>query len=94
MRMIYKYPLSASVNKQSIEVPLRSKVISIKIQQNIPVIYVEQDRDPKFEFKEIINIKLVPTGGVVPTNYKFVDTLMFYDGSYVLHAYVCIGDIV
>lgn len=47
MGVIYKYPL-ALIDNQSIKLPVNSKILYVKLQNDIPHIWVLQDKDPEF----------------------------------------------
>lgn len=89
-RYIYKYELESL--STTLNLPLGSKVLSVKNQRNRVVLYVEVDGDSEesmlLEKRTFIGVL---TGGVVPNiQLQFIDTVLLHNDSFVLHVYEAI----
>ena len=76
MKTIYKYPLEVDVC--TIELPVDSKVICVREQNNVPTVWIEQTPDVS---KAECMFYVVPTGGQVPVGTFYVGTCFI--GAYV-----------
>lgn len=86
IKKVFKYQLKIQT-EQEIELPLHSRVLSVKNQRNSIVLYAEVREDIK-ETKKI-KVFLVCTGDRVPSEATlFLDTILLNDGIYVLHVYL------
>ncbi|MBC2100613.1 DUF7352 domain-containing protein [Listeria booriae] len=83
-RKIYKYPLEIK-DSQTIDVPAESIVISIKNQQEQPVLYAVVDAD--CEKKGQIRIECRGTGHMLSGEepFELVETVLFANGNLVFH---------
>lgn len=82
LMIIYKYPLSLGINKISIPKPYI--ILSIKTQNNIPVMYAQID-NPKNELDNISIVGLM-TGHTYDYSYlEFIDTVLLDNDTFVLH---------
>ena len=81
--VIHKYKLDRFEPIQFLNIPQGSKILSVKQQNNEPVIYIlETDR----KTKQDIRIRSYISGSSVPEYYgKFVGTVMLDGGNYVIH---------
>ena len=80
---IYKQELPFWVNKP-FTFELEGKIINFKVQQNKIVMYYEVGELTDYE------LFMIETGfdAEVDDSYKYYNTLMMFDGQYVLHCYV------
>ena len=85
MKTIYKYVLKAT-DVQTIELPLKSQILSAKVQGNNIVLYALVE--PNEERKEEYNVLAFGTGHDIAINlsdYSFLDTVLLQNGSLAFH---------
>jgi hypothetical protein len=87
-RTIWKYPLEI-INKQKIKLPGSYKILSIKVQNGKPILYVFVN--PKVQERVDVTLITYGTGHSIDTNYDnvddYIDTYMVQDGKLVFHVF-------
>jgi hypothetical protein len=85
MRNVFKYALPAS-GYMDFHVPQGTEVLSAQEQHSSLVLYVAQpDLAPCFES---FRVYVVLTGGPVPDDARYLNTVMMHGGDYVVHVFI------
>ena len=85
MISIWKYPMEVE-EFQFVEMPVNSMILSVQIQNGIPVIWAKVNTEEKQTEKR--KFKMVPTGGYIEEEKsKFLETLQFNHGKFILHVF-------
>jgi hypothetical protein len=87
MKTIWKYKLELK-GVQSIEVPQRSRPLSLKVQDNEPCVWILVP-DTETDKKETITFTTFGTGqpNINVDNWFFLDTYLLNDGLFVFHVF-------
>ena len=89
MKVIYKYPLLL-IDKQTVEIPVNTKIINVKNQHGLLVLYGIVDLE-YIDEKENVTIYVVGTGHHKEDNFfeklEFLDTVMFQSGTLMFHIF-------
>ena len=87
MRTIHKYPLHARNGKQVINTAALAQVLHVEAQGDDPFqLSMWVDLDNQWPRRSRI-FEFFVTGGIVPSDARFVSTHLFADGTFVLHLY-------
>lgn len=84
-RKIFKYPLKI-VDMQVVSFPMGAKILSVKEQSNIPVLYALVDIDADSEDRVIAMFGTGEDCGY-PSTDDFIGTVMLMNGTLVLHVF-------
>lgn len=85
MEVVYKYELSAA-ERQRIQLPVGSKILSLVNQFERPVLYVRHAKNQS-SFEPCL-ITVVLTGAPIPPDAgEFIGSLLLSGGHYVLHVF-------
>jgi hypothetical protein len=92
-KIIWKYTLSEN-QKQTIEIPAKSKILCAKNQKDKAVLYVIFDSTDNPNVKRSIRVFVMGTGESmnIPDEAQYVGTLLFESGFFVFHYFVCEGE--
>lgn len=85
-RSIYKYTID-EVGTQTLTLPAGSKILSVINQRDVIRIYAMVD--PRTERTEKYSIEIYGTGHTIrhDDTYKFLGTVVLYDGEIVFHVF-------
>lgn len=90
--VVYKQILEPYAHNQKIRIPIGSKLLTIEVQRNIPIVYylVNNPNPDDVDFENVnfedVNILQLSTGEFY--NYKDPCSLESYVGTYTLDGYV------
>jgi hypothetical protein len=86
MKRVFKYTLQ-ELGQQSVRLPEHAKILCVKAQHNIPVIYAEIDDSVNFE--NYTTIRIFGTGHTIPDrlNLEYIDTILVMNEQLVWHIY-------
>lgn len=86
MKRVLKYTLQ-ELGHQVVRLPEHAKILCVKAQYNIPVIYAEVDIDVDVE--NYTNIRIFGTGHTIPDSVKleYIDTILVMEDQLVWHIY-------
>lgn len=88
MLTVHKYVLD--VNSNTVEIPQNAKILHVNIQANTydpDQICLWAEVDSKSPMRKI-QVHAIETGGNVPEDCSYFDTLHLDEGKYVLHIYI------
>ena len=87
MKIIYKYNLNISP-KNEIEMPQGSKILSVQIQYEDPVLWALGDTEKPLEKRSFLFIE---TGAQIDeevlNNHEYISTVQCRGGRYILHLF-------
>lgn len=91
MNLIHKQSFDISrlyPDTLELSVPKGSQIISVANQYNRITVYYMFDTEPSVEAEKLI-IYIIPTGAEfeLTTSYKFLGTILLYDGTLVFHLF-------
>ena len=86
MKSIYKYTLLTTKDETILDLPLNSEILSVKEQLGDICIWVKVDlEESTLESRKFI---IYGTGHKIDKdNLKFIDTVLLFSGSFVLHVF-------
>lgn len=84
MMRIFKYPL-INIESQEVKHPANWRPLHVGMQSGRITIWAEVDPDENEEEEEKSVILIIPTGGTVPPDIRYLGTAL--DGPYVWHVY-------
>lgn len=85
MKKIYEYRIV--LGQQKIEMPSKSRVLSVIKQRDVLVVYVEVDLESKLEEKEFLVVGMEQELPGDISEYKFLGTINEKDGFLIWHVY-------
>ena len=83
MRTVFKYPLSTN-REFTIELPLGARLLHIGLQENMPTLWAEVDKNSSLERRTFF---CIGTGYDIPDNASYVGTIE-QSGYYMWHYYI------
>jgi hypothetical protein len=95
VKRIFKYPIPMEVKPEGagwdpetvVELPMGSKILTIQVQGNHPMIWAEVDLSAFMNEKR--KFMILNTGAVIPEDKKlaYISTVQFNNGALIFHVY-------